>query len=81
MAETKKPVQSVKAPVEEMETIFVPKAGRGEDEVFVVGINGKNYNIPRGKNVSVPAAVASEFRRSMRAQQTYDKLVNRMKGR
>ena len=81
MAETKKPVQSVKAPVEEYEIIFVPKAGRGEDEVFVVGINGKNYNIPRGKSVSVPAAVAAEFRRSQRAQQAYDKLVNTMKGR
>lgn len=81
MAEAKKPIQSVKAPVEEYETIFIPKAGRGEDEVYVVGINGKNYNIPRGKNVSVPAAVASEFRRAQRAQQAYDKLVNSMKGR
>lgn len=81
MAESKKPIQIIKANVEEPENIFVPKAGRGEDEVCLVGVNGKNYNVPRAKNVTVPYAVAAEFRRAQRAQAKYDQIVNNMKGR
>ena len=44
-------------PKEEMVSVFIPKVS-GEDPMFFVGLNGKNYNIPRGKTVQVPKAVA-----------------------
>lgn len=42
---------------EEKVNVFIPKMS-GEDNTFFVGLNGKNYLIPRGKTVQVPKAVA-----------------------
>lgn len=38
-------------------------------EDVIIGINGVNWQIPRGKEVEVPDYVAEEYYRSQRAQE------------
>ena len=51
-----------------METVFVPKIP-GEDDSVFVGINGKSWQIPRGKSCEVPAYVADMLRERQRKQE------------
>ena len=37
--------------------------------VVIIGINGVNYQIPRGKEVEVPDFVKEEYDRSVKAQE------------
>jgi hypothetical protein len=52
---------------EERVTVFVEKES-GEPPMLFVGINGKNWQIPRGKSVEVPKSVANliEARKRMK---------------
>ncbi|MBQ1271700.1 MAG: hypothetical protein IIY11_08600 [Clostridia bacterium] len=52
---------------EEKVTVFVDKES-GEPPMLFVGINGKNWQIPRGKSVEVPKSVADmvEARKRMK---------------
>ena len=43
---------------QEMVSVFIPKVS-GEDPIFFVGLNGRNWIIPRGKTVEVPKPVAN----------------------
>lgn len=43
---------------QEMVSVFIPKIS-GEDQMFFVGLNGRNWIIPRGKTVEVPKSVAN----------------------
>ena len=58
--------------VETKEEIYIPAARAGEDPNFFIGINGKNYLLPRGKKSTVPHAVAEEYRRAKRAEEKRD---------
>ncbi|MBE5774327.1 MAG: hypothetical protein E7337_10385 [Clostridiales bacterium] len=51
----KKMIQKVAS--ENTETVFIPRVSGEEDTVFV-GLNGRSWQIPRGKKVEVPAPVA-----------------------
>lgn len=59
-------------PMEEMVTVHIPKVS-GEDRMFYVGLNGKGWNIPRGKNVQVPKPVADIIERHNLANERADK--------
>lgn len=48
--------------------LFIPPSRIGEEDV-VIGHQGKLYQIPRGKEVEVPAAVKAEYERGQRASQ------------
>ena len=48
---------TVKNTAPEMVSVYVPKIP-GEHPSLWVAINGKSWNIPRGKRVEVPAKVA-----------------------
>lgn len=52
--------------------VLIPKGYAVEDPNCFVSINGAAYLLPRGKRVSVPAAVAAELQRAERAQQAWD---------
>lgn len=52
--------------------VFIPKGYAVEDPNCFVSINGAAYLLPRGKRVTVPAAVAAELDRAERAQQAWD---------
>lgn len=65
MAETTKTTATKEA----REDIFIPRGANNEDPNYFVGINGKNYLLPRGKTSNVPSYVADEIRRSFKAQE------------
>ena len=52
--------------------VFVPKGYVNEEPNLLVGVNGVNYLLPKGKESSVPAAVAKEYRRSLAARERSD---------
>lgn len=65
MAETKKTEKPVKAG-RDIVTVLIPKEGANTASLFV-SVNGKGYNIPRGKSVRVPRSVAEVLARRERA--------------
>ena len=52
--------------------VHIPKGYANEEAMLMVGINGKNYLLPRGKESLVPPAVAKEVSRSLAAQEKMD---------
>lgn len=52
-------------PMKEMVDVFVPIVS-GEENTMFVGVNGKAWQIPRGKKVQVPKPVAEVIERSQR---------------
>ena len=60
------------APQDEKVEIFVPKGYANDEPNLLIGVNGVNYLLPKGKSSKVPKAVAEEFYRSQKAQETRD---------
>lgn len=58
--------------------IYVPKAGANEEPCLFISVNGKNYLIPRGRKSLVPAAVAAEYERALRAEERYEETVRKL---
>ena len=56
--------------------LYVPKGAANDDPNLVIGINGKNYVLPRGKKSMVPDYVKAEYDRSMAASEKYDATVD-----
>ena len=52
-------------------TITTPRLEDHGDPNFFIGINGKNYILPRDESVEVPPEVAEEFERSQRAERAF----------
>ena len=48
---------SEKKTIEEMKKIILPRATAGEDKSVYVGVNGKTWQVPKGKPVDVPECV------------------------
>lgn len=59
-------------------TIRVPRIHPKEDPNLFVGINGKNYIIPRGKAVKVPRFVKEEIDRSEKAKDRFYETVEEL---
>ena len=58
--------------------LFIPKGYANDDPNLVIGINGVNYLLPRGKKSMVPDFVAAEFYRSQKAQERLDENMEQM---
>ena len=56
--------------------VCVPKGFAGEEPNLMVGLNGVNYLLPRGKTSMVPQAVADEIERSRKAQTLLDQKMD-----
>ena len=67
-----------KTPKENRVEVFVPKGYANDEPNLVIGINGVNYLLPRGKKSMVPDFVAEEFYRSQRAQDKLDETMEQM---
>lgn len=61
---------------EELVTVFVDKES-GEPPMLFVGINGKNWQIPRGKSVQVPKSVARMVEARQRMKRFRDEFKTR----
>ena len=57
-------------------SIYIPKGGAGEDEVLFVGLNNKNWLLPRGKSSTIPYAVALEAKRALDAREKLDARIS-----
>ena len=55
--------------------IFIERPSGNDEPNLMVGINGINYLLPRGKTSRVPRAVYEEILRSRRAQAAADEAV------
>lgn len=58
-AAAKKPV--VSDAWERMRTVFLPRAMGREQKFLLVGVNGRRYQVPRGKPVEVPEPLAERI--------------------
>lgn len=58
--------------------VFVPKGFAGEEPNLMVGLNGVNYLLPRGKTSLVPQCVADEVERSRSAQTALDRKMDEL---
>ena len=61
--------------------LYIPRGASNEDPNFFISVNGTNYLLPKGEESLVPAVVAAEYARAMRAQRNGDKNKDRMAGR
>ena len=71
------------SPVEsafDMVELFVDRDPSDENPDIVIGINGKNWVMPRGETSVVPRYVTDEYRRSVAAQYKADKTAKEMRG-
>lgn len=71
----KKPV--IKDPGKERITKAVPYAPSGEQQSLWVCLNGKAYNIPRGKAVSLPMSVWDIIDRMLAAERKQEEELRR----
>lgn len=63
--------------MEEVE-IYIPKGNVNDDPNLMVGINGVNYLLPKGRKSKVPEAVAWEIERAGKAQEIADAHIDAM---
>lgn len=73
--ETKKNTNSAK---DERVEITVPRGYANDEPNLLIGVNGVNYLLPRGKTSMVPKFIADEYYRSRAAQEALDKRVDEM---
>jgi hypothetical protein len=59
--------------------VFIDRANGKEDPNLMVGVNGVNYLLPRGKTSKVPKVVYDEIMRSRRAQEKQDQTMSELK--
>jgi len=58
--------------------LFIPKGHVNDEANLLIGINGVNYLLPRGKTSLVPAEVAAEYHRAQEAQAQLDAQMERL---
>lgn len=61
-------IETAYNPWKHMVVVFLPKASDGDQNYVRVGINGKMYQVPRGRQVRVPKPVYDVLSRSEHAQ-------------
>ena len=70
MAEVK-----IKTEAQATKNIFLPRASETEQQFEFVCINGKSYQVPRGKPVEVPLAVAEVLEHAqMQETELFDRI-------
>ena len=70
-----KPTETVK---DNRVEVSVPKGYANDDPNLLIGVNGVNYLLPRGKKSLVPDFVAEEFYRTLAAQEKLDQNMEQM---
>ncbi len=58
--------------------VFIPRGLSNEDPNVFVSVNGVNYLLPKGKESSVPKAVALELERAARAREAGSRRIEAM---
>lgn len=58
--------------------VFVPRGTQKEEPYILIGINGVNYQLPRGQKSMVPPEVAAEYQRAQEAQEAFFSASDRL---
>lgn len=58
--------------------LFIPKGAANDEPNLLIGVNGVNYVLPRGKKSMVPPHIKAEYDRSVAAQNTMDERVDEL---
>lgn len=58
--------------------LFIPRGAANEEPILMIGINCKQYILPRGKTSLVPPEVKAEYERSVKAQAALDARIDKM---
>lgn len=58
--------------------IYIERGNANDEPNLLVSVNGKNYNLPRGKASLVPPEVAEEVYRARRAQEALDAKIDKL---
>lgn len=77
MASLKKEPE-VTEPKDDRVELFIPRGQQNDTQNEIIGINGKNYVLPRGKTSLVPPEVKAEYDRAVRAQAVRDTNIDEM---
>ncbi|MDY3781370.1 MAG: hypothetical protein SOZ90_04230 [Candidatus Faecousia sp.] len=67
-------------PEMEIVELFIDRDPSDQNPNLVIGINGKNWVMPRGETSHVPKFVADEYKRAREAQYNADKTINELRG-
>ena len=76
--QTEKPKKAAMPDPWERVAVTLPRPGDREDPNLVVGINGVNFILPRGKKSMVPRCVAMEIERSEAAKDRYNEKSDKL---
>lgn len=58
--------------------LYVEKGYANDEPNVMIGVNGVNYLLPKGKTSRVPKHIAEEYLRSRKAQETQDQNKDKM---
>ena len=61
---------------EKLVEVRVPRGQSNEEPCVMIGINGKNWLLPKGKTSKVPAYVAEEYNRHHAAVESYTETIS-----
>lgn len=58
--------------------LYVPKGNVNDEPNLFIGVNGKNWLLPKGKKSMVPRFIKAEYDRSVAAQEAADERIDEM---
>lgn len=61
---------------EKLVELRIPRGRSNEEPCLMIGVNGKNWLLPKGETSKVPEYVAEEYHRSMAAVDEYSAKIN-----
>ena len=61
--------------------LYIPRGASNEDPNLFISVNGINYLLPKGKESSVPAHVAAEYQRSVKALERLDRRKDQLQSK
>lgn len=66
------------AETERLVALRIPRAASNEEPTLMIGINGKNWVLPKGQVSKVPQYVADEYNRHLEAVDAYSATVRQI---
>nr|DAI84784.1 MAG TPA: hypothetical protein [Caudoviricetes sp.]DAP13259.1 MAG TPA: hypothetical protein [Caudoviricetes sp.] len=65
---------------EKLVELRIPRGRSNEEPCLMIGVNGKNWLLPKGETSKVPEYVAEEYHRSVEAVDSYSAKINNIQG-
>ena len=69
-----------KTSLEKLVELRIPRGRSNEEPCLMIGVNGKNWLLPKGETSKVPEYVVEEYHRSVEAVDSYSAKINNIQG-